>query len=397
MLSVGSRPTESDSARGVRRIVVGALSFSALAIPVSSTFQWLDGLPWLAAVGYGQSIAAVLVLLGVALRPTWLPAWVITMQTAFFIAELIEVHLRGGLIPSGLAALWGILGVLIALIALNLRWAMFWFVVLVAQIVYAAALTDAFEPLYPNADPTVDVAVTLVLVSAVTFAVLAYFVRQRDQFQEQSDRLLRNVLPDEIATRLKRSDGAIADRFEDVTVLFADVVGFTPLSAGVQPDELVRMLGELFHDLDEIVGELGLEKIKTVGDEYMVAAGVPTPRADHAHAVADFALRVRGLVAEREYGGRRLEFRIGIHSGPVVAGVIGQRKFSYDLWGDTVNTASRLESHGTPGAIQISDATRRLIEDQFECEARGEIELKGRGGLHAWYLIDRRKEAAGRA
>lgn len=389
LLSVGARPTESDASRGVRRIVVGALWFSGLAIPLSSTFQWLDGMPWLAAVGYTQAAIALLVLVGVARRPEWLVAWILAMQGAFVVAELIEAHLRGGLIPSGLAALWGILGVLIALIALNLRWAVFWFVVLVAQIIYTAALTDRFEPVYPNVDPTADVAVTLILISAVTFAVLAYFVRQRDHFQEQSDRLLRNVLPDEIATRLKRSDGAIADRFDAVTVLFADVVGFTPLSAVKTPDELVKMLGELFHDLDGIVGELDLEKIKTVGDEYMVAAGVPSPRPDHAHAVAEFALRVRELVSATQYGGHQLQFRMGIHSGPVVAGVIGQRKFSYDLWGDTVNTASRLESHGTPGMIQISEATRLLIEDSFECEARGEIELKGRGNLPTWYLVGR--------
>ncbi|MBT8218113.1 MAG: adenylate/guanylate cyclase domain-containing protein [Acidimicrobiia bacterium] len=390
LLSVGRRPTESDAAQGVRRIVVGSLWFSALGIPVSSTFQWLDGMPWLAAVGYGQSITALLLLAGVALRPGWLVAWIVTMQGAFGVAEVTEAHLRGGLIPSGLAALWGILGVLIALIALNLRWAVFWFVVLVAQIVYAAAITDTFEPLYPNADPTVDAAVTLILIGGVTFAVLAYFVRQRDHFQEQSDRLLRNVLPDEIAVRLKRGDGAIADRFDHVTVLFADVVGFTPLSSRVAPDDLVRMLSDLFSDLDDIVGQLGLEKIKTVGDEYMVAAGVPTPRPDHAAAVAEFGLRVHELVGSREYGGHRLEFRMGIHSGPVVAGVIGQRKFSYDLWGDTVNTASRLESHGTPGAIQISDETRRLIEESFVCEPRGEIELKGRGALHTWFVVGRR-------
>ena len=311
------------------------------------------------------------------------------MLVAFVVAEVVETYLRGGLLPSGLSAMWGILGVLISLIALNLRWALIWFFVLIVQIVHAAAITDTFDPVYPNADPTADSAVTLVLVSGVTFAVLAYFVRQRDRFQEQSDRLLRNVLPDEIATRLKRGSQTIADRFDEVTVLFADVVGFTPLSGGMSPDELVVMLGELFSDLDAIVGELGLEKIKTVGDEYMVAAGVPTPRPDHAHAVAEFALRVSDLVHTKRYGGQTLQFRMGIHSGPVVAGIIGQRKFAYDLWGDTVNTASRLESHGTPGAIQVSDATRRLIEAQFRCEPRGEIELKGRGRLATWYLVGR--------
>ena len=282
---------------------------------------------------------------------------------------------------------------LISLIALNLRWAVVWFVVLVAQIVHAAAITDTFEPTYPNADPTADAAVTLVLVSGVTFAVLAYFVRQRDRFQEQSDRLLRNVLPDEIAARLKRGDETIADRFDHVTVLFADVVGFTPLSSGVPPDQLVALLGELFTDLDSIVGELELEKIKTVGDEYMVAAGIPTSRPDHASAIAEFALRVQELVGSKEYGGRVIEFRMGIHSGPVVAGIIGQRKFAYDLWGDTVNTASRLESHGAPGTIQLSNETQALIEDRFICEPRGEIELKGRGRLATWYLVGRRLDA----
>ncbi|NNL98906.1 MAG: adenylate/guanylate cyclase domain-containing protein [Acidimicrobiia bacterium] len=207
---------------------------------------------------------------------------------------------------------------------------------------------------------------------------------------ERSEQLLLNILPAEIADRLKAGEEGIADRFESATVLFADVVDFTPLSASMSADELVSLLDEIFRSLDGLVGALGLEKIKTVGDAYMVASGVPEWRPDHAEAMAELALGIRSHTEEEVFGGRRVQVRIGMHSGPVVAGIIGDRKFSYDLWGDTVNTASRLESHGVPGEIQISVETKDLISDSYRCERRGEVELKGKGPAETWFLRERR-------
>ncbi len=220
------------------------------------------------------------------------------------------------------------------------------------------------------------------------FFVLVYFIRQRDRFQRESDDLLRNILPDEIATRLKTDASMIADDFPQGSVLFADVVGFTPMSADMTPPQLVGLLNSVFTKFDEFVEELGLEKIKTVGDEYMVAAGVPIPRPDHAEAIADLALRIRDYVAIHHFDGHRLQLRIGINSGPVVAGIIGTHKFSYDLWGDTVNTASRMESEGIPGQIQVTPATRELLAGNgYRFEPRGTIEVKGKGPMQTWLLV----------
>jgi adenylate cyclase len=172
-------------------------------------------------------------------------------------------------------------------------------------------------------------------------------------------------------------------------VLFADVVDFTPMSAGMDPAELVALLNSIFSTFDGFVEELGLEKIKTVGDEYMVASGVPRPRVDHAAAIVDLALRIRDHVAEHRFHGHAISLRIGINSGPVVAGIVGTHKFAYDLWGDAVNMASRMESEGIPGTIQITEATFRLIEDDFVCEPRGRIVVKGRGDMETYLVVAR--------
>jgi adenylate cyclase len=213
--------------------------------------------------------------------------------------------------------------------------------------------------------------------------------------QQVSERLLLNVLPHSIAERLKGRadilshsfDEVIADSFSDVTVLFADIVGFTQLSSGENPKTLVMLLNEIFTCFDDIADRRGLEKIKTIGDAYMAVAGVPLPRDDHAARAADMAMDVmEALAAFNQRHGYTLQLRIGINSGPVVAGVIGKRKFIYDLWGDTVNTASRMESHGVPGRIQVSDATRRQLDESFVLEARGIIDVKGKGAMHTWFL-----------
>lgn len=234
-------------------------------------------------------------------------------------------------------------------------------------------------------------------------ARLAFLQRRiiRDQMaaldveRHRSESLLLNVLPRRIAERLKNEpDTTIADRFESATVLFSDIVGFTQLSARLAPDEIVRRLDEVFSSFDQIADELELEKIKTIGDAYMVAGGVPARRKDHAEAVCDMALRMRdclaGLAARL---GEPIEVRIGVHTGPVVAGVIGKKKFIYDVWGDTVNTASRMESHGVPGAIQVSEATYEATKAHFDYESRGTITVKGKGEMSTYLLLRRRAPA----
>ncbi len=205
--------------------------------------------------------------------------------------------------------------------------------------------------------------------------------------KQTSERLLLNVLPAPIADRLKTGESLIVDRFENVSVLFADLVGFTTHASKTSPEELVTMLNELFSLFDKLAEQHGLEKIKTIGDAYMVVAGIPQPVADHAIAIAHMA---RDMIAGLDDYAKRTEselsIRIGIHTGSVVAGVIGTKKFIYDLWGDTVNTASRMESTGVPGRIQVSEAVQLLLKDQFELEERGEIEVKGKGKMRTYLL-----------
>ena len=207
--------------------------------------------------------------------------------------------------------------------------------------------------------------------------------------KQTSERLLLNVLPSPIADRLKQGEGVIVDRFDSVTVLFADIVGFTALSSRTSPEALVSMLNELFSAFDKLAEEHRLEKIKTIGDAYMVVSGSPEARADHAQAMARMALdMLDAITAYDERVGGELTIRVGLHSGSVVAGVIGTKKFIYDLWGDTVNTASRMESSGVPGRVHVTEATRVLLGDAFEFEAPRQVELQGQGAMLTYHIVD---------
>jgi len=214
---------------------------------------------------------------------------------------------------------------------------------------------------------------------------------QIEHKEGQLSRVLLNMLPASIADRLVRGPCTIAERFSTVTIMFTDIVHFTQYSSRVPPEELVAMLNEIFSAFDELVEKHGLEKIKTIGDSYMAAAGLPTLREDHAEAVADFALDMLEVVGRLNTGrAEAIHIRTGIHTGPVVAGVIGTKRFAYDLWGDAVNTASRMESHALPDTIQISRATYEKLRGRYELKRRGVIEVKGKGEMVTYLLVGRK-------
>jgi class 3 adenylate cyclase len=212
--------------------------------------------------------------------------------------------------------------------------------------------------------------------------------REAERERERSERLLRNVLPATIAERLKEEAGPIADHHAEASVLFADIAGFTAMSTEMPPGELVTMLNGVFTQFDQLAREHGVEKIKTIGDAYMAVAGLPDPAPDHLERVADLALAMRDRAS--------LPLRIGIDTGPVVAGVIGESRFIYDLWGDAVTTASRMESHGMPGAIQVTAAVRERLANRYDFVERGEIDVKGRGRMRTW-LLEGKRPVAGTA
>ncbi|MCI0394878.1 MAG: response regulator [Chloroflexi bacterium] len=219
--------------------------------------------------------------------------------------------------------------------------------------------------------------------------VLADLARQHQLLQEEqvkSERLLLNILPRPVAERLKQQPGVVAQRFDAVTVMFADIVDFTVLAGGISPESVVNLLNEVFSLFDQLAEKHGLEKIKTIGDAYMVVGGLPLARPDHATAVAEMALDI--LRELPSIAGGLLHARIGLHSGPVVAGVIGRKKFIYDLWGDTVNIASRMEELGLPDGIQVTAETYQLLHDCYRFEKRGAISVKGKGPMNTYFLLD---------
>ena len=298
----------------------------------------------------------------------------------------------GGFRQSSIVIIWAALCPLGSLLLEDLRSTSFWIVGFVVLLTLSAALQPVLSPAtLPEAFVTWFFVLNVGAVIAITFGLLYHFVGRRNFFQQQAEMLLLNILPKEISDALKAEQRTIADQYTDVSILFADVVGFTPIAAKMSPMELVGLLNQVFLCFDGLVEKYDLEKIKTIGDCYMVASGVPRRRSDHATALVDLALDMHAAVAGTRFGGRQLAFRIGINSGPVVAGIIGRKKFTYDLWGESVNLASRMESHGRARCIQITRSTYELIKDAFYCEAMGLIEVKGAGQMEVWHVLGSKK------
>jgi guanylate cyclase len=319
-------------------------------------------------------------------------------QVAILLAPTLSAIPLGGFLDSGGVGLWGMLAPLAALVFDGVRSAIRWYAAYLVVFLgagIAGELLGGVSPSVPEWFTSTMLALNVTVGGTILFTLLAVFsVERRNALaalreeQAKSENLLLNILPRSIADQLKAETRTIADQFSSASILFADVVDFTPWSERLTPAEVVGYLDRLFSQFDELAERHGLEKIKTIGDCYMVAAGVPTPRPDHARALALMALDM--LAAMRTDGGvgsHGLELRVGINSGPVVAGVIGRKRFLYDLWGDAVNTASRMESQGAPGRIQITTATKELLDDEFACEPRGTIWVKGKGEMEVWYLV----------
>ena len=310
----------------------------------------------------------------------------------------------GGYLSSSAVVLWSLVCPFGALIFDGPRQALRWFLAYLA-LLFVSALIQPYVRVGNTLSSTTIIVffvLNIGVVSTVAFVLLFHFIQQQNvtlallrQEQAKTERLLLNVLPKKIAALLRDDNhqGTIAEYCEAVSVLFADVVGFTPLSAELAPRQMVELLNEVFSHFDSLVEKYGLEKIRTIGDNYMVVSGAPAPRSDHAHALAHMALDMMSYVHDNHVPGvQQLQFRIGINSGAAVAGVIGHHKFHYDLWGDAVNVASRMESQGIPGKIQITDMTYALLKDRFTCQPRGTIEIKGKGKMQTWFLTGAKRE-----
>src|SRR5689334_18140006 len=393
---LGADPHDDEDMRARKALLV---LISVLILPVAA----LWGALYLA---FGSPVGVVpLVYFGILLGAiavfsrTRDFAWLLRVgQIDILLAPTLSMIPLGGFLDSGGVGLWGILAPLAALVFSDVRSAARWYVAYLVVFLGSGIAGEIVGPIWeplPVWFTSTMLALNIAVGGTIVFTLLAVFARQRRdalsalrQEQAKSENLLLNILPRSIADKLKAQTQPIADHFDSASILFADVVDFTPWSERLPPAEVVGYLDRLFSHFDELAERYRLEKIKTIGDCYMVAAGVPTPREDHACALASMALdMLEAMRSHDEIAHLGLELRIGINSGPVVAGVIGRKRFLYDLWGDAVNTASRMESYGTPGRIQITRATCELLSDEFECEPRGTIEVKGKGELEAWYPV----------
>jgi adenylate cyclase len=400
---IGADPQDDEDTRADKALLV---LISVLILPVALLWAVLYlafGSPvgWVPLVYFAVLLAAIVVFsrtrnFGQLLR---------VGQVAILLAPTLSMIPLGGFLAAGGVGLWGILAPLGALVFSDVRsaarWYVAWLVVFLGSGV-AGELWGATSPTVPEWFTSTMLALNVTVGGTIVFTLLAVFAAQRRKAlaalreeQAKAEGLLLNILPQSIAEKLKAETQTIADQFSSASILFADVVDFTPLSERLPPAEVVGVLDHLFSHFDELAERHGLEKIKTIGDCYMVAAGVPSPRPDHAGALAQMALDMQAAMRSAdEVGHLGLGLRVGINSGPVVAGVIGRKRFLYDLWGDAVNTASRMESQGTSGRIQITRATKDLLEDEFVCEPRGTIPIKGKGEMEVWYLVGRRKGPA---
>jgi adenylate cyclase len=398
LLGVAEGDTEDERLQKATLTLAAAL-MSTMAIVWVATY-WSLGLWRSGAIPFAYQIATVIGLVVFSRTKRFSTFCSVQLGMMFALPFLLQISL-GGFRPSSAVGLWAFTAPLGALLFQGVRRATPWFVGFVAATVACGLLEPHLTPEgdIPSAIVIAFYVLNVLGVSTTVILVVRYFIGERERTldalrieQERSELLLLNVLPAPIAQRLKEQPGAIADGFASVTVLFADIVGFTEFADRRPPEDVVTVLNELFSGFDELADRFGVEKIKTIGDAYMAVGGLPLPKADHEAAIADMALAMRDVVARvnRDTGGR-LAIRVGIASGPVTAGVIGSRKFSYDVWGDTVNVASRMESHGIAGSIQVTGSLMSALRDRYEFAERGTIDVKGKGPTTTYLLLARRE------
>ena len=393
-LSIGADPRDTADERFRKRLLVGV---ALIILPIGflwGCLYWGVGEHAVALTPWGYVTGSAISLVVFARTRDF--AFLRTAQLSLIlVAPALGTIMLGGLRESSAVILWSLFAPLGAVTFDRPGRAWAWFAAFVATFLLTLVLSEVVRPdgaeLPEGFVRTFDV-LNIVVVSFVAMLLLVTFAQGRDAAQARVEALLLNVLPADVAQRLQSDPDSIADHFDEASVLFADVVDFTPLASELDAREVVALLDRLFTSFDELVDCYEVEKIKTIGDCYMVAAGVPTQRPDHADALAGLAIemreRAKRCLPDRD--GHDLRLRIGISSGPVVAGVIGRRRFLYDLWGDTVNMASRMESHGTPDEIQITRSTWELLDDHFVTEPIGLVVVKGKGEIETWRLVGSR-------
>jgi len=395
LIALADEPSDDDDFRLRKRIgvIAGYLSIVApLSVIGTAQHQQI-------AIPLGLSLSALSVVnLVVLARSGHFDRYVIVLIGAGAIFTTIVIVVIGGVLVSSAAMFWAFLVPVYAALALGPRRATAWFGVFLAVLLFVVLIDPVVRrtispPPYPQ--QLLSYLFNVGVPGAIVFFLFRYTDLRRRQAQDRSDELLANALPASIAARMKHGEQRIAESYPDTTILFADLVGFTPWAQRTDPDRVVSVLDDLFSRFDELAAECGVEKIKTIGDSYMAVAGAPESRPDHAVAALTLARRMLGALADAHGPlDLPLEMRVGLASGTVVAGVIGEQRILFDLWGDTVNIASRMESSGIPGRIQVSASTRALLGNEESFEERGMIEVKGLGRMTTYLVADDRSTDA---
>jgi guanylate cyclase len=399
LAAIGSSPADDDARRMEKSVLTFTAVFTMAVVAPWSAFYYAIGIPLAAAVPTAYILASAVGL--VHLRRTRDDRWFRVSQTAMFLLLPPLVHIAlGGFANSSAVILFGLSAPIGALSFASVRRPRLVFAAFVAIVIALAPFEGVLRAGAPSIEPwivTMFFAINIVSISTIMFVAMRAYVRSRARLaaaladeRDRSDRILRNVLPGTIADRLVAGEHPIADRYDAVGVLIADIVDFTSLSETMSADELVHDLNAMLGAFDALAAELGVTKVKTIGDAYLAITGGPDGTAD-LDALAEFALSLRSIAASHAIGGRTsIALRIGLAVGPVVAGVIGDSRFLWDVYGETVNTASRMESTAPPGAIQLTGEAAARLESRFEIRKRGDVEVKGMGTLRTALLEARR-------
>ena len=411
--SAGILPTDSEELRLQKSLLIfatGLISFASML--------WLF-IYWQLGPQFSSTIPFVfqLMLIGnflVYLKTRDFNAFRLIQLSLFLFMPFAAQWSMGNFISASGVSLWALLAPIGAVLFIGARESLAWFFAYIFLTAlsgtfdyYLADSLAATQHKVPTQTTVIFFALNFAAVSTIVFLLLRYSAIEKQKAQahleaahqqlqveqNRSERLLLNILPGPIAERLKNSNQTIADGFADVSVMFVDIVNFTRIAEGLNPQQVFSMLNKIFSSFDELAEKYGLEKIKTIGDAYMVAGGLNDERSDYSEALVDMALEMRDLL-QRDFqvNQMHLEVRIGIGTGPVVAGVVGKKKFIYDLWGDTVNIASRITSEGIPGMVQVDEATYQRLLANFDFLAPQTVHLKGKGDMSVYRAIGRKAQ-----
>lgn len=397
LLEVASTADDLPQDRAYKSTHLLITGVTAPVVSIWAVVYWALDRRLAAAIPLTYTVLSVAGILGVA-RTKQIRLFRNSQMVMWLVLPFVLQWTVGGFANSSAVSMWAVGAPLLAsLVGAKPVWSFagFGFLSVVSGVV-DPWLSEAATPL-PRTLVTTLFVLNLLGVAFVVFVSLRFFILERERAAAElereralSERLLLNILPETVATRLKAGEDVIADRIDRVTILFADLVGSTPMSSMLTPDELVAVLNRVFTRFDDLATTYGLEKIKTIGDAYMVVGGLPPAALDYEAAIADMALAMREELSSHSVAGfGPLRMRYGIHTGTVVAGVIGKWKFSYDLWGDAVNTAARMESHGMVDEIQVTEDVYRSLSDRFRFDARGPVDVRGKGMMETYLLKGR--------